>query len=278
MIINQTVSGGGVAQIPNYYSKLTVNQDGELVCDYSQTVFSTAPATDIGQPKLFMDAFTNTEDPSQPLYNIQTVNLDSLEHISSDYAFTEAFMGVGSITSFSAANLIDITGTEVFGATFHDVYENSSVANYVSTFSFPSLVEASGDAVFSGTWSNNERVTTLSFPLLETVGASCFSYSCDGCDSLTSASFPSLSFVSAGAFDTAFTNIRPATPHTLTLTFGGTDPIDFDGNTDCFLDMLSMTNIDVIINAPLASQSDFESMDGYPDFGCQGTVTWNWQS
>lgn len=284
-IINQIVKGGGSpapAQIPNYYPKLTVNQNGELVHDYSQTVFSTAPATDIVDVGLYYGAFTNFNDPNSPYYNLQTVNLDSLEHISSgDECFAQAFQSVRTITSFSAANLIDINAGGVFTNAFSNV-DNGASANYVTTFSFPALVDLFGTAIFQEAWYNNMRITTLSFPLLETVGGDCFAYACNSSPLVSSASFPSLIGVSNGDFAYAFANISPSTydlpTHTLTLTFGGTDPIDFGGNVDCFDNMLDGTDIDVTINAPLASQSDFEQMTGYPDFGCTGTVTWNWQS
>lgn len=283
-IINQIVSGGSTpATIPDYYPKLAVNQNGELEHDATQTTFSTAPATDIVVAELFASAFYNPNDPwNDPFYpNLQTINLDSLTGISGENVFEIAFSYVGSITSFSAANLATITGSYVFAGAFSDI-DNGASANYVSAFSFPALTDIYGAGVFQEAWARNMWVVSLSFPLLELVSAEDFQGVCSGSPLVASASFPSLLTVESNAFAGAFANISPTTydlpTHTLTLTFGGTDPIDFGGNLDCFTDMLDGTDIDVTINAPLASQSDFEQMTGYPDFGCTGTVTWNWQS
>lgn len=282
-IMNTVIAGGGSpapAQVPDYYPKLTVNQNGELEKDLSQTTFSTAPATDIATTELFMDAFTDLSGLGNH-YRIQTINLDSLTDVTAESAFMSAFMGLGTVTSFSAAGLTTINGSNVFNTGFCDV-DNGASNNYVSTFSFPALTEIYGAYVFQEAWARNMRVVSLSFPLLELISVEDFIAACTGSPLVASASFPSLTFVDSGAFNRAFSDISPSTydfpTHTLTLTFGGTDPIDFNGNVDCFEDMLDGTDIDVTINAPLASQSDFEQMTGYPDFGCTGTVTWNWQS
>lgn len=270
------VSGGGV---PGYYKKLRVTQEGALEQDWGQTTFSTSPATYISQSDLFANGFTAPYDWSIHA-SIQTIDLDSLLEIYGDNVFSYTWPMITTIQSFSAANLREITGNSAFTGAFADVEQT---AGYKANWEFPAL-ESCGASVFQETWARNSNIESISFPLLSDVVDYCFLGAFESCHKLTTASFPSLSYVGPNCFASAFAYIDPTgqdpqiPSHTLTLTFGGTDPIDFDGNVDCFDSMLDGTTVDVTINAPAASQSDIENMTGYPDFGCLGTVTWNWVS
>ena len=266
--------------VPGYYKKLRVTQEGILEQDWGQTTFSTSPATCISQAELFFNAFVDPYDWSIHA-SIQTIDLDSLLEILGDNVFSCTWPMITTIQSFSAANLREIHGSYTFGQCFSDVAETTG---YLADWEFPSL-ESCEYGAFQECWARNLNVESISFPLLnDAATGDCFSGVCQSCHKLTTASFPSLGYVSASCFATAFSLIDPAgqdpqmPSHTLTLTFGGTDPIDFGGNVDCFNSMLDGTTVDVTINAPAASQSDIENMTGYPDFGCLGTVTWNWVS
>lgn len=276
-IINTVIQGSGGGSAPDYDIKRAIDQNGKLVRDPAQTVFSTSPATDVGS-YIYNTAFY---DPTGNGDNvpIETINLDSLTDVSGESAFDGAWLTVETIQSFSANNLTTISGVAAFSSAFSSAGES---VGYLANWVFSALQFVMADAVFANAWAANQNVESISFPQLNTVGYEVFRSVCESCVKLTTASFPSLTSVNSRSFASSFTNIDPVSEgfpaHTLTITFGGTDPIDFDGNVDCFEDMLDGTVIDVTINAPAASQSDIENMTGYPDFGCTGTVTWNWQS
>ena len=95
-----------------------------------------------------------------------------------------------------------------------------------------------------------------------------------GCTNLTSVSLPKLTTLTGSL---AMSQTFRGTGIT-TLTLGGTSPITFSAYKDIFKNMFQDCSQNITVNAPAGNQTDIEALDGYPNFGGTGSVTWNWVS
>lgn len=260
-IINQIVKGGGttptgtlpitnngtydvtnyatadvnvpVNAVPDYYVKKKILADGRLAIDDTQTTLSTNPATGVAN-----NGMANVLNGSKLGV---AVDCSSLTSIGGQNAFSSAFRNA-TISSFDFSNVATITGSDAFAYAFAD-YKSST---YPNSIFFPALTSISGATAFQYAWSSDNKVATVSMPLLTNISSMAFYYAFSWASAIT------------------------------TLTLGGTAAMTI-GNM-AFEGMFDGCSQNITVNAPLANKSDIEAMSGYPSFGAYGTVTWNWVS
>lgn len=275
------VSGGG--SIPDYYVRKSI-VNGTMTRDTTQTTMSVSPATDVGNSGLrgfaafalvssvdcsSITTVTGSEAFREAFYGGNySVNFNNLATVTGDYAFRNAFMFFGNGNNNIVFPALTSVGIRAFSVAFVGISAN--------TISFPVLTTA-GNYAFAGAFNSASMeqpsdIQNLLFPALTTVGAHCFENAFVGCN-ISSIAFPAITSIGDYGFASMFS---PETQTIESVTIGGTAAITLGQH--CFEYMFGDCFNDIEVYAPAANQAEIEAMAGYPEFGGQGTITWNWQS
>lgn len=252
-----------------------------------------------------LPATQNLSNLPTAINSITTGGSSTKHGISIDSVIGEVVNGVLNAPSTGPTDIVLSGFSKVAGGVLaYKFYFNTQILS----FSAPEIVELQGSYTCSNMLAVCTRMTTLNLNGLTTISnglssatAPCY-HMCSGCSVLATVGLNSLANVGSYGLFGCFANCPLITTISLPaltqlgsnalgqafyssgitqLTLGGTSAITFgaspfgSGSSNY---MFYACAQDITVNAPAANQAEIEAMTGYPNFGCTGTVTWNWVS
>lgn len=227
-IINQVVKGGGTT--PTGSISITSNGTYDVTDKASAVVNVPTTAPDYYIERLGINGKLSRSSNIIDLTGLTSIGerglgyayyniLDFPRRTVANMSMIEEVFSMGLESCFQSSNL--------YGLNFHSLvriypYGLASVCYYAASLSSVdfTLLQRVGDYGMSSAFAWT-RLTTISFPALETVDSDGLSGVCQGCQQMTSAAFPSLVTAANGGFGSAFENTRLTSIRFPSLTTAG---------------------------------------------------------
>ena len=181
------------------------------------------------------------------------------------------------IASTTESQIMDFTGvTDVSEHMLACAYYNNTAISGAVDMS--DLTTVSGQYACSRTFQGCAGITSVDLSALITLtlsGEYACQYMFQDCTGITSVDLSGLTTLSG---NNACNGMFQGCKSLATVYIGGTTAINFGTRTNQFQLMFQYCTQNIDVYAPAASQSQIESLYGYPNFGATGNVTWHWNT
>ena len=239
--------------------------NGKLIASTTESqIMDFTGVTDVSEHMLACAYYNNTAISG-------AVDMSDLTTVSGQYACSRTFQGCAGITSVDLSALITLTLSGEYACQY--MFQDCTG---ITSVDLSGLTTVSGNGACQYMFQGCTGITSVDLSGLTTVsGSGSCSRMFQGCTGITSVDLSGLTTLSG---NNACNGMFQGCKSLATVYIGGTTAINFGTRTNQFQLMFQYCTQNIDVYAPAASQSQIESLYGYPNFGATGNVTWHWNT